>query len=277
MTEGSPGGAHYPQPQTFHVSQIKPEHSSPLCPLSNPSPPAWLIDCHPAGIVQRIRDMRRCSCGHQFLVNWEGQHMFFHHACFSRSVLGWSAVPSYPPATYQLLWKWLHLIPKWSSLLCHSFSYLRWQHTSDFVINVFFDCVLTTLWLQIAFLPLTPLCQPLIHFLWTDYPQISCLASFSLRTHHLLRSGIFIIDLPAAHSAKTRILKPESTPPASDLSSLTVFTIPWHCSFTSSHFLLSHVAEPHLYVCLPKPLQRKCYSSVRSVTLCSNVYLSDSA
>lgn len=144
MTEGSPGGAHYPQPQTFHVSQIKPEHSSPLCPLSNPSPPAWLIDFHLAGIVQWITDVRRCSCGHQFLVNWEGQHMFFHHACFSRSVLGWSAVPSYPPATYQLLWKWLHLIPKWSSLLCHSFSYLWWQHTSNFVINVFFDCVLTT-------------------------------------------------------------------------------------------------------------------------------------
>ena len=57
---------------TFHVSQLKPVSVSPLCPPSQPPPPARLIDDHPAFTVNRLLDVRRRGRGLQFLVDWEG-------------------------------------------------------------------------------------------------------------------------------------------------------------------------------------------------------------
>ena len=57
---------------TFHVSQLKPVSVSPLCPPSQPPPPARLIDDHPAFTVHRLLDVWRRGRGLQFLVNWEG-------------------------------------------------------------------------------------------------------------------------------------------------------------------------------------------------------------
>lgn len=57
---------------TFHVSQLKPVHVSPLCPPADPPPPAQVIDDHPAFTVRRLLDVRRRGRGFQFLVDWEG-------------------------------------------------------------------------------------------------------------------------------------------------------------------------------------------------------------
>lgn len=56
----------------FHVSQIRPVQSSPLCPPLDPPPHARLIDGHPAYDVRRIVSVRRRGKGYQFLVDWEG-------------------------------------------------------------------------------------------------------------------------------------------------------------------------------------------------------------
>lgn len=56
----------------FHVSLLNLALSSPLCPPSDPPPPARLVDGHPAYLVQRILDMRWRGRGQQFLVDWEG-------------------------------------------------------------------------------------------------------------------------------------------------------------------------------------------------------------
>lgn len=56
---------------TFNVSLVKPVITNPLCPLSVPSPPTWLIYGHPAYTAA----YPQCSLlgrGRQFLVDWEG-------------------------------------------------------------------------------------------------------------------------------------------------------------------------------------------------------------
>ena len=57
---------------TLHVSQIKPVSTSPLCPPSDPPPPARLIDDHPVFDVRHLVDVRRRGRGLQYLVDWEG-------------------------------------------------------------------------------------------------------------------------------------------------------------------------------------------------------------
>ncbi|KAJ0015362.1 hypothetical protein NQD34_008982 [Periophthalmus magnuspinnatus] len=57
---------------TFHVSQLKPIHSSDLRPLAEPPPPAQVVDGHPAFTVRRLIDVRRWGRGLQYLVDWEG-------------------------------------------------------------------------------------------------------------------------------------------------------------------------------------------------------------
>ncbi len=57
---------------TFHVSQLKPVSSNPVCPSSEPPPPAWTVDDNPAYLVRRLLDVRHYGRGYQYLVNWEG-------------------------------------------------------------------------------------------------------------------------------------------------------------------------------------------------------------
>ncbi|XP_025760891.1 uncharacterized protein LOC112845741 [Oreochromis niloticus] len=57
---------------TFHVSQLKPVSSSPLCPPAGPPPPARVVDDAPAYSVRQLLDVRRRGRGYQFLVDWEG-------------------------------------------------------------------------------------------------------------------------------------------------------------------------------------------------------------
>lgn len=57
---------------TFHVSQLKPVHASPLCPPARPPPPARVVDGGSAFTVRRILDVRRRGRGFQYLVDWEG-------------------------------------------------------------------------------------------------------------------------------------------------------------------------------------------------------------
>ena len=57
---------------TFHVSQIKPVSTSPLCPSAFPPPPPRLIDDHPAFTVQRLLDIRFRGRDFQYLADCEG-------------------------------------------------------------------------------------------------------------------------------------------------------------------------------------------------------------
>ena len=56
---------------SFHVSQLKPVHSSPLVPPSVPPPPARIIDDHPAYTVRRLLDVRRR--GRVSSTSWTGR------------------------------------------------------------------------------------------------------------------------------------------------------------------------------------------------------------
>ena len=57
---------------SFHVSQLKPVHSSPLCPPADPPPPPLVVDDYPAFTVRRLVDVRRRGRGYQYLVDWDG-------------------------------------------------------------------------------------------------------------------------------------------------------------------------------------------------------------
>ncbi|KAK9513176.1 hypothetical protein VZT92_026734 [Zoarces viviparus] len=56
----------------FHVSLLKPVHSSPLNPLAEPPPLPRLIEGGPVYTVDRLLDVCRRSRGYQYLVYWVG-------------------------------------------------------------------------------------------------------------------------------------------------------------------------------------------------------------
>lgn len=56
----------------FHVSQVKPVQTSPLCPPSRAPPSPRIIDGAPAYSITHIMDTRRPCRDFQFLVDWEG-------------------------------------------------------------------------------------------------------------------------------------------------------------------------------------------------------------
>uniref|UniRef100_A0AAY5K731 Gypsy retrotransposon integrase-like protein 1 n=1 Tax=Esox lucius TaxID=8010 RepID=A0AAY5K731_ESOLU len=55
---------------TFHVSQLKPVITSPLCPPVDPPPPPRTIDDHPAYTVRRLLDVRKRGRGFQYALFW---------------------------------------------------------------------------------------------------------------------------------------------------------------------------------------------------------------
>lgn len=57
---------------SFHVSQLKPVHVSPLCPPAKPPPPAWIVEGHPVYTVSRLLDVRCHGRGLHHLMDWEG-------------------------------------------------------------------------------------------------------------------------------------------------------------------------------------------------------------
>uniref|UniRef100_A0A3P9BBG8 Chromo domain-containing protein n=1 Tax=Maylandia zebra TaxID=106582 RepID=A0A3P9BBG8_9CICH len=56
----------------FHVSQLRPVRTSPLCPPPEPPLPARMVAGAPAYDITRIMDARRRGRGFQFLVDWAG-------------------------------------------------------------------------------------------------------------------------------------------------------------------------------------------------------------
>ncbi|KAI2655590.1 Transposon Tf2-6 polyprotein [Labeo rohita] len=55
-----------------YTNQLKPVKVSPLCPPTNPPPPARVVDDNPVYTVRRLLDVRRRGRGLQYLVDWEG-------------------------------------------------------------------------------------------------------------------------------------------------------------------------------------------------------------
>ncbi|XP_034023532.1 uncharacterized protein LOC117507858 [Thalassophryne amazonica] len=57
---------------TFHVSHVKPVHTSPLCPLAVPPPSARFVGVGPVFSVRCLLGSQRRGRGVQYVVDWEG-------------------------------------------------------------------------------------------------------------------------------------------------------------------------------------------------------------